>query len=161
MSSPPPTWWRSSPSGPCCARPGRGTRVAVRSTKNGRRASSVNAADKLYYCFGCGKGGDVVSFVRETENLDFVGAIELLAERFRVQLEYEEASPRDEERRKQRARLHEVLEQATAFFERHLWESAAGKPVRAYLAGRGLRRRDRPRVPARGCPRSRPRPESP
>ena len=99
---------------------------------------SVNAADKLYYCFGCGKGGDVVSFVRETENLDFVGAIELLAERFRIQLEYEEASPRDEERRKQRARLHEVLEQATAFFERHLWESAAGKPVLAYLAGRGL-----------------------
>ena len=31
---------------------------------------SVNAPDKLYYCFGCGKGGDVVSFVRETENLD-------------------------------------------------------------------------------------------
>ena len=42
----------------------------------------MNPVDKLYYCFGCGKGGDVVSFVRETENLDFVGAIEWLAERF-------------------------------------------------------------------------------
>ena len=45
---------------------------------------SVNPVEKLYYCFGCGKGGDVISFVRETENLDFVGAIESLAERFRV-----------------------------------------------------------------------------
>ena len=34
---------------------------------------SVNPVDKLYYCFGCGKGGDLISFVRETENLDFVG----------------------------------------------------------------------------------------
>src|SRR3989304_835549 len=39
---------------------------------------SVNPAEKLYYCFGCGKGGDVISFVRETENLDFVGAVEWL-----------------------------------------------------------------------------------
>src|SRR5215510_4054736 len=63
---------------------------------------SVNAVDKLYHCFGCGKGGDVVSFVQETENLDFVGAIEWLAERFRVTLEYEEASPRQEEARRRR-----------------------------------------------------------
>ncbi len=45
---------------------------------------SVDPVDKLYYCFGCGKGGDVVRFVRETENLDFAGAIEWLADRFRV-----------------------------------------------------------------------------
>jgi DNA primase len=36
---------------------------------------SVNPVDKLYYCFGCGKGGDLISFVRETENLDFAGAV--------------------------------------------------------------------------------------
>ena len=48
---------------------------------------SVNPADKLYHCFGCGKGGDVITFVRETENLDFAGAVEWLAERFRVTLE--------------------------------------------------------------------------
>ena len=35
---------------------------------------SVNPVDKLYYCFGCGKGGDIIAFVRETENLDFVGS---------------------------------------------------------------------------------------
>jgi DNA primase len=99
---------------------------------------SVNPADKLYHCFGCGKGGDVITFVRETENLDFAGAVEWLAERFRVTLEYEETSPQIEEARKRRDRLHAVLDQAAAFYERHLWETAAGEPVRAYLASRGL-----------------------
>jgi len=99
---------------------------------------SVNPVDKLYYCFGCGKGGDVVSFVRETENLDFVGTIEWLAERSRVPLEYEESSPRVEAERKRRDRLHALLEQTTWYFERFLWEGDAGAPVRAYLAERGL-----------------------
>ncbi len=99
---------------------------------------SVNPVEKLYYCFGCGKGGDVVSFVRETDNLDFVGAIEWLAERFRVTLEYEESSPQAEAARSRRERLFALLEQATAFYERVLWESAAGEPVRAYLESRSL-----------------------
>src|SRR5262245_1637527 len=99
---------------------------------------SVNPVDKLFHCFGCGKGGDVVDFVRESENLDFVGAIEWLAERFRVQLEYEESSPRVEAERKRREQLLAVLESTTAYFERLLWEGDAGRPVREYLAGRGL-----------------------
>ena len=64
---------------------------------------SVNPVDKLYHCFGCGKGGDVISFVRETESVDFVGAVEWLAQRFRVTLEYEETSARDEAKREARA----------------------------------------------------------
>jgi DNA primase len=99
---------------------------------------SVNPADKLYHCFGCGKGGDVITFVRETESLDFAQAVEWLAERFRVSLEYEETSPQIEESRKRRDRLHAVLDQAAAFYERHLWETSVGEPVRAYLASRGL-----------------------
>ena len=99
---------------------------------------SVNAADKLYYCHGCHRGGDVVRFVQESENLDFVGAIEWLADRFRVQLEYEEVSPAAERARERRDRLFQLLEQATVFFERHLWDSDAGAPVREYLASRGL-----------------------
>ena len=97
---------------------------------------SVNAVDKLFYCFGCGKGGDVITFVRETENLDFVGAVEWLAERFRIALEYEESSPRQEAERKRRDRLHGVLDQAVAFFERHLWETDAGAEVRATTSSR-------------------------
>jgi DNA primase len=99
---------------------------------------SVNAVDKLYYCFGCGAGGDAITFVRETENLDFAGAIEWLADRFRVTLDYEEASPQQDEARRRRDRLLALLEQATAFYERYLWETGSGEPVRAYLTGRGL-----------------------
>jgi DNA primase len=100
---------------------------------------SVNAQEKLFYCFGCQRGGDVITFVKETEQLEFAEAVEWLAERFRVTLEYEETSPRIEESRRRRDRLRALLEQATSFYERHLWETEAGKPVRAYLERRGLR----------------------
>jgi DNA primase len=99
---------------------------------------SVNAHDKLFYCFGCGRGGDLISFVRETENLDFSGAIEWLADRFNVQLEYEEASPQLEEERRRRARLLELIDLAASFYERYLWDSQAGGFARDYLTGRGL-----------------------
>jgi len=99
---------------------------------------SVNAVEKFYKCFGCGVGGDLISFVRETEQLDFVGAIEWLAERFRVPLEYEEVSPEHEAARTRRQRLLRLLEQAAAFYERYLWEAAAADDARRYLAGRGL-----------------------
>jgi len=99
---------------------------------------SVNPADKLYYCFGCGKGGDVISFVQETEQLDFAQAVEWLAERYRVTLEYEESSPEQDAARGRRERLLSLLEQATAFYERWLWESPRGEAARAYLQSRGL-----------------------
>ena len=116
---------------------------------------SVNPVEKLYYCFGCGKGGDVISFVRETESLDFVGAVEWLAERFRVPIEFEEASPRVEAERRRRERLYAVLEQTTAYFERLLWDGDAGAPVREYLAEPRARRGDREGVPARARARAR------
>lgn len=99
---------------------------------------SVNPVDKLYYCFGCHRGGDLISFVRETESLDFAGAVEWLAKRFRVPLEYEETSPQQDAERRRRERLAALLEQAAAFYERVLWESRAGEEARAYLAERGL-----------------------
>lgn len=99
---------------------------------------SVDPVEKLYYCFGCGRGGDVVRFVQETENLDFAAAIEWLAERFRVSLEYEETSPRADAARRRRERLAALLDQATTYFERVLWDTDVGAPVRDYLSGRGL-----------------------
>ena len=99
---------------------------------------SVNPADKLYFCFGCGKGGDIISFVRETEQLDFAQAVEWLAERYRVTLEYEESSPEQDAARGRRERLLSLLEQATAYYERCLWDSPRGEAAREYLQGRGL-----------------------
>jgi len=99
---------------------------------------SVNAVDKFYYCFGCGAKGDLITFVRETEQLDFAGAIEWLADLFNVQIEYEETSPQQDARRRRRERLLELLEAAASFYERYLWDSQAGSLARDYLAGRGL-----------------------
>jgi DNA primase len=99
---------------------------------------SVNPQDKLFYCFGCGVGGDLITFVRETEQLDFAQAVEWLAERYRVTLEYEESSPERDAERSRRERLLALLEQASAYYERCLWDSAAGEGAREYLRGRGL-----------------------
>jgi DNA primase len=99
---------------------------------------SVDPVGKLFHCFGCGKGGDLITFVRESEGLDFVQAVEWLADRYRITLEYEQTSPQDEARRERRERLLALLEQAAVFYERHLWETDAGAPVRSYLEERGL-----------------------
>jgi DNA primase len=99
---------------------------------------SVNPVEKFYYCFGCGAKGDVITFVRETEQLDFAGAVEWLADRFNVQIEYEETTPQQDARRRRRERLFELLDAAATFYERHLWDSQAGSLARDYLAGRGL-----------------------
>lgn len=99
---------------------------------------SVNPVDKLYHCFGCNKGGDMIDFVRETQGLDFVGAIEWLADRFRIPLDYEESSPAEEARRRRGIRLRALLEDAAGFYERCLWESDAGSRARDYLLERAL-----------------------
>jgi len=99
---------------------------------------SVNPVDKFYYCFGCGAKGDLITFVRETQGLDFVGAIEWLADRFRIPLEYEEVSPEAAAKRGRRARLQELLEDAASYYERVLWETEAGSFARDYLKGRGF-----------------------
>ena len=99
---------------------------------------TVTPGRGTFKCFGCGEGGDAITFVEKTENVDFVGAIELLARRFGVELEYEEASPEQEEKRKREDRLRALLERAAEFYSRVLWEAEAGAGAREYLASREL-----------------------
>jgi DNA primase len=99
---------------------------------------SVSPDRGTFKCFGCGEGGDTIAFVEKVESVDYVGAIEWLADRFGIQLDYEEVSPEAEARRGRQKRLLELLNDAAAFYERHLWESEAGAAAREYLASRGL-----------------------
>ena len=99
---------------------------------------SVNPEEKLYYCFGCGEGGDAFKFVQQTEALEFQEAVELLAERFNVRVEREEDDPRAEQRRKRRERLHSLLDRAAGFYAKYLRESGEAAAARDYLASRGL-----------------------
>jgi DNA primase len=99
---------------------------------------TVSPARGTFKCFGCGEGGDAITFVEKTENVDFVGAIEVLARRFGVELEYEEASPEQEQKRRRDDRLRALLERAAEFYARVLWDSETGVVAREYLASRGL-----------------------
>jgi DNA primase len=99
---------------------------------------TVSPARGTFKCFGCGEGGDAIAFVEKLEQVDFVGAIEALAQRFGVQIEYEEISPEADRARKRKERLTQLMERATAFYERVLWESEQGAFARDYLASRGL-----------------------
>ena len=99
---------------------------------------SVNPEEKLYYCFGCGEGGDAFKFVQQTEGLDFQEAVELLAERSGVQVQREEDDPRAEQRRRRRERLHALLDRAARFYATYLHDAAEARAAREYLASRGL-----------------------
>ncbi|MCW3020618.1 MAG: primase [Solirubrobacterales bacterium] len=98
----------------------------------------IDPAQKVYYCFGCQASGDVFTFVQETEGVDFKGALELLAERYGVELEREEEDPREGEKRRRRERLLELLSRTAAYYERYLWESSEARHAREYLQERGL-----------------------
>jgi DNA primase len=99
---------------------------------------SVEPQEKLYHCFGCGVGGDVIKFVEEKEGLGFAEAVELLADRYGVELEREQEDPRAEAKRQRRRRLEQLLERTAAFYASYLWESKEADKARAYLAERGL-----------------------
>jgi DNA primase len=92
---------------------------------------SVNAELGMYYCFGCGASGDVITFVREVEHLDFVEAVEKLAARAGVALHYDsEAGGRDHQRR---TRIHETLEAAIAWYHERLLTAPDAAAARSYL----------------------------
>ncbi|HEU4462985.1 MAG TPA: DNA primase [Solirubrobacterales bacterium] len=99
---------------------------------------SVEPQEKLYHCFGCGVGGDVIKFVEEKDGLNFAEAVELLADRYGVELEREQEDPRAEARRQRRRRLQELLDRAASFYANTLWESKEAGKARDYLGERGL-----------------------
>jgi DNA primase len=100
---------------------------------------SVEPTEKLYHCFGCGVGGDVIKFVEEKEGVGFTEAVEMLADRYGVELEREQEDPRAEAKRQHRRRLEQLLERTAAFYANYLWESEEAGKARDYLARRGLR----------------------
>src|SRR3954468_14306424 len=100
----------------------------------------VNPLTKVYYCFGCQDKGDAIGFVQATEALGFAGAVEWLADRYGVELEFDETSPEADRRRAQRERLLKLLDAAAAFYQRFLWEAGEAAGAREYLEERGITR---------------------
>lgn len=94
---------------------------------------SVNAAEGLYYCFGCGARGDVITFLREVEHLDFAEAVERLAGRAGLQLRYEDVSPAAATERKKMATLRDAMAKAVDWYHERLLTGADAAPARQYL----------------------------
>lgn len=97
---------------------------------------SVNAEEKLYYCFGCGAKGDVITFVREIEHLDFVGAVEKLAVKAGITLRYTDEV--QTEGRKRRAKLLDAVARASDWYHERLLSAPDAAAARGYLRSRGL-----------------------
>ena len=97
---------------------------------------SVNAEEKLYYCFGCGAKGDVITFVREVEHLDFVAAVEKLAAKSGIALRY--TDEHQNEGRKRRAKLLDAVGQAVEWYHERLLSAPDAAAARGYLRSRGL-----------------------
>ncbi len=106
------------------------------------RSPSFNVTpDKgVFYCFGCQKGGNVVSFLMEIEKCTFKEAIETLAERFGIPLQYENSgdAQAEDEASKLRTALYGLYERLAKTFRYFLAEHDSGKKAAAYLRGRGV-----------------------
>jgi DNA primase len=98
----------------------------------------VDSENQFFHCFGCGQGGDVLSFVMKHQNLAFGDALKYLAERYHIPLPLPEQSQPSAESRKQMEDLHSVLEVATKFFSDQLHQSPSAEVARQYLAKRAL-----------------------
>ena len=92
---------------------------------------SVNAAEKLYFCFGCQARGDIFTFVRETQHLDFVGSVEFLANRAGIQLRYDTPGATRDHHRK--AELTEAMQAAVDWYHQRLLTASDAGPARRYL----------------------------
>ncbi len=99
---------------------------------------SVHASRQFFHCFGCGVSGDVFTFIQKIENVSFPESVKIVAQRMGIALPKREfASPEEAAEHRERARLIELHEQASSFFEEQL-KSEEGATAREYLAGRGL-----------------------
>jgi len=95
----------------------------------------VDDAKGFYYCFGCHAKGDALNFVRETENVGFMEAVEILAREAGMTVPAQD--PRAQEKAQKRNTLHDVMELAVKFY-RLQFNSSAAQTARQYIADRGL-----------------------
>ncbi len=98
---------------------------------------NVNPHKQIFHCFGCHKGGDVFTFVKEYENIGFVDAVRRLAERAKIPIEVDQ-NPAAQESRHLKDTLLQIHEQITQRWQSALANEAAGQIARDYLAQRGV-----------------------
>jgi DNA primase len=98
---------------------------------------NVNPHKQIFHCFGCHKGGDVFTFVKDYENIGFVDAVRRLAERAKIPLEFDQ-NPAAQETKHLKDQLLEIHEKITQRWQNCLLNEASGQLARDYLAKRGV-----------------------
>ncbi|MGH2686916.1 MAG: DNA primase, partial [Actinomycetota bacterium] len=98
----------------------------------------ISPEQQLYYCHGCGKGGDAFRFLQEIEGLDFVESVERLAEQAGITLRYEGVSSGERRASSRRQALHRANERASELYHGMLREGREAEAARRYLASRDL-----------------------
>ena len=98
---------------------------------------SVSPDKQMYYCFGCGAGGNVFTFIMEYENYNFVEALKYMAERAGVRLPEEEFSKEARASADLKSRLLEIQKRAASFYYYQLWQES-GRQGLDYLKNRQL-----------------------
>ena len=98
----------------------------------------ISPSKQLYYCHGCGAGGDAIRFIRELEHLSYVEAVERLAQQAGVSLRYEGDSPEARRVAARKAALYRANEQAAEQFSRMLSEGREAVDAREYVQARGI-----------------------
>ena len=102
---------------------------------------TVSPIKQIFYCFGCGKGGDVYNFVMDMEKCEFPEAVKVVAEKCGIAIpRQKERSPEERKENQQRSVLVEMHREAQTFFVKQLQGTAEGKLARAYLEDRDLDR---------------------
>ena len=119
----------------------RGANFIVRCPFHDEKTPSftVSASKGIYKCFGCGKGGNSVSFVMEHEHYSYPEALKYLAEKYSIEIVEKEMTPEQSIRANDRDSLYVISSFANKFFQQKLWETEEGKVIGlSYYKERGF-----------------------
>ena len=127
-----------------------GQRVALKKTGHSFKACcpfhdektpsfNVNPDKQFFHCFGCGAGGNAISFLMDYENVDFPAAVEMLAAHLGLDVPREAATEANTVRKQESETLYQTLDWAARFYQRQLRESSQRKTAVSYLQNRGLK----------------------
>src|SRR5690606_23927569 len=118
-----------------------GTRYVALCPFHGEKTPSfsINPQGQFFHCFGCGKSGDAITFVREYENVPFTDAVKRLASRAGITVREEAVDPREEAERRRRGKLLDLHREVAAFLHSLLFTREA-RHAREYLKSRGFGR---------------------
>lgn len=98
----------------------------------------VHENQRYFHCFGCGKGGDVITFVRDIEGMSYIDAVRKLADQYHMEMPEFKADPKAQEEKDRKDLLRGIMLDANRYYYANLTRKEEGQPAKDYLASRGF-----------------------